>query len=438
MPRIFLGLLRTSLVLVVFLLCQKNPCLAASLDLEYVAGQGDDSYALIDWSYPFSPALNWEAELNPDLRYYSSFGVGKWRVSTEVKVTGDDKWDKLTARYTHYRYPETPYQLWNLGVEHKSALQAWWNQGAKGSWRLKVKGEYKTYPSARDRDYLAGEWELYSESTDPLIAPGYTGGEFWSQTFFDYAVGRALQGDEFFLDSWVLGEMVLEDDADEYTPPWARSSDELSSKLITKISGGWSKHFRKPNYTWQAQNYELQWQQRTSPESSLKFGLRKLEKNYPYELLKTYYSREHLVRWFKAGKKVCWEVGGCYETQHWLDGDGQEEYQIWIEGERADHSLKLIAELEDEVYNQEMKVKSTYGYDFENWFGLSGYCRVGLEREFDLMTQATETEVRASLKLSMEVGQDWEVFTRLEASREWEELAINDDWGLKIGVKVEI
>lgn len=399
-------------------------------------GMGDDPYYDVILAWPWQRGA-WDFDLSPQLRLLNEYGLAKFRLTGGLKRTRANGYDDLDLAYTHYRYPEAPYNQWNLGYTYKNSAQAWWNQGAKGWWRVKIKGEDKRYPDSTTRDYFGGEWEVYSESTQPLSGPAFPVSDFWSQTFFDYAVERALDGGDLFLDAWGLGELLLNED--EYVPSWARSEDELSTKLISRLSGGWSDHYNNDQYTWKADNYELQWQQQTAKESSLKLGLRRVEKTYPHELLKGYYQREHLFTWVHKNEVRRLEASGTYALKQELDGDRSENVQVWVDQTRNGSWIrqwKIQGRYGQgpKEGEEEAGFSGTYTLYWPKAAVVDGYLRVGAERDMDLDSETVTTQIRTSLSLARGLGALSQVKLRLESSRKWDAGETTDDWGVKIGL----
>lgn len=380
-------------------------------------------------------------KLSPEVRIYPGVRRGKYYLDSQIKHNREDGWGKATLKYTQHDYPDTPYQRWNFGVEYKKSALAWWNQGAKGFWRVKLKGEDQRYPTNPKRNYFSGEWELYSESTEPTIPAPNIVGDFRSRGFFDYAVGQALDGKEYFLDAWLIGE-ILSDDAEELSPTWARSDDEISSKLLTRLSGGWNNRYTSPQYTSRGENYEIQWQQQTGKSKSIKGGLRTVNKVYPYELLKGYSTREHLLTRVEYGEKRRWEIGGTYRIKRPLVGGQQDNYKLWIETAQAVRKtweLRVQGKYQNErgTEKQKAELAGVLTNYFRGWSGLNlqGYWRLGLEQKYNF-TQMEEgpTKARLSLKVTKDLGELLQGNLRVETSRCWSEADYADDWGLKLGL----
>ena len=380
-------------------------------------------------------------KLSPEMRIYPGMQRGKYCLDSQVKYNHEDGWGKATLKYTQYDYPDTPYQRWNLGVEYKKSALAWWNQGAKGFWRVKLKGEDQRYLTNPKRNYYSGEWELYSESTEPVTTVPNIFGDFWSRGFFDYAVGQALDGKEYFLDAWLISE-VLADEGEELLPRWAQSDDEISSKLLTRLSGGWNNRDTSPQYTWRAENYEIQWQQQTGKSKSIKAGLRTVNKVYPHELLKGDSTREHLLTRVEYGEKRRWEIGGTYGIKRPLVGGQQDNYKLWMETAQASRKtweLRVQGKYRRErgTEKQKAELSGILTNYFRGWTGLNfqGYWRLGLEQKYNfIQMEEGPAKARLSLKVTKDLGELLQGNLRLETSRRWSELLYTDDWGLKVGL----
>ncbi len=437
-PRFFVSPVWTSLLILI--LCQVSGLAAEpKLTIEHIAGQGDDSYSELSLQSDWRRPNGWQISVDPSVRVYGLAEVAKLRLANELKIDQAIGWDKFNFNYTRYDRPEDVANQYNLGYEHKRKVQAWWNPGEQGSWVARLKGEYKTYPEKPHRDYVAGEWELYSESKEPVNRPNWAD-HLWSTGIFDFTVNRALDGQDWFLDGWVLGEVLL-NSGEDYRYPWAESEDIISTKLISRIGGGWSNHYRNAQYTWRVKNYEVQWQQQLSPTSSLKFGYRTIDKTYPAKLTKSYHTREHLLRWLGNGDKATVEAGFTYDSKRYLAGKVVEEYQVWATRTGRGtwpNSLKLQGRLQTEpACKPDASIATTFAIELPKSRNWAAKLSVKAEHKWEELV-SHKTTATASVSIIRHLRKQTDLSLAFERKRVWERQAVSDDRGAKIGLKLAL
>ncbi|GEM_PF-5895425 len=426
--------------LIIMILCQLGVLAAESnVSIQYVAGKGDDSYCDLSLKTGWDMPNGWQLSVAPLVRAYAFDEVAKFRLANEIKINHDTGWDKLNLNYTRFDQPEDVANMYNLGYEHKSKLKAWWNPGEQGSWVARIKGEHKAYSNKPHRDYVSGEWELYSESKEPINRPSWTD-QVWSTGIFDFSVNRALEGQDWFLDGWVLGEALI-NSGEDYQHPWAESADKISTKLISRIGGGWSNHYRNSQYTWRVNNYELQWQQQISPASSLKFGYRTIDKTYPDRLTKSYHTREHLLRWLGKGEQATVETGLTYDSKRYLAGKTLEEYQVWLSRTGRGNwpkSLKIQGRIQTQSeLKPDASVTASFGLELPKSKKWAGKLTLKADHKWDKLI-SKKTTVTSTVSTTRKLRERCDLSVALDRKWVWEDQAVSDDWGAKIGLKLSL